>query len=205
MISQRGFMKNKNVLGVGLLLIGLGACITAPRRLENIPLMWKPTSEVQLPPGTLPDMSDVKIQFEAFKDMRKQPELIAENREEAIPKPVTTHDNVGQFASAHVREVFDKMGLTTVDKDGALIVSGEVRQFFVEETTTYKGNVLLRIRIRNRAGKTLWAGDAAGTATRFGHSYSADNYYEVFSDSIVNAVSSLMQDAGFRAALARKK
>ena len=198
-------MKNPNGIAIAVLFVGLSACITAPRRLDNISLMWKPTSEIKLPPRTLGTLLDTKVQFEVFKDVREHPELVAENREDATPKPVTTRDNVGEFVSAHFRWGFDRAGLTTVESNGDVVVAGEVRQFFVDETTTYKGHVLLRISVRNRTGKTLWTGAATGTAARFGHSYSAENYYEVFSDSILYAVSSLLQDADFRTALARKE
>ncbi len=198
-------MKNFNGIGVVMLLVGFTACHTAPVRLDNIPLMWKPTSDIKLPPETLKNIIDTKVQFSAFKDVRKNPELIAENRENATPKPVTTRDNIGEFVSAHVRWAFDRAGLATVDNGGDVVISGEVRQFFVDETTTYKGRVQLRIIVLDRAGKTLWTGATTGAASRFGHSYSAENYYEVFSDSILDAVTSLIQDDDFRAALARKK
>src|SRR5580704_13355707 len=56
-------------------VVGLFACITPHKRLDNIPLLWKPTSEMKLPPGTLNSLMDTKIQFDAFKDVRKKPEL----------------------------------------------------------------------------------------------------------------------------------
>ena len=82
-------------------------------------------------------------------------------------KPVTTSDNVKDFVAAHVRTVLDGMGLATVDNGGDLILSGEVRQFFVEETTTYKGRVELHIDAHNRAGKQVWNGTVTGEASRF--------------------------------------
>jgi hypothetical protein len=198
-------MKYTHGIGFALLVAGLTACHTVPVRLDNIPMMWKPTSEIVLPPGTLSGMLGTKVQFSAFKDMRKNPQLVAENREDPTPKLVTTHDNIGEFVSTHVRSAFDRLGLTTVDSNGDVVVGGDVRQFFVDETSTYKGNILLHLNVRNRAGKTLWTGVASGTATRFGRSYSKENYYEVFSDSILNAVATLVQDVDFQAALARKK
>src|ERR1019366_1413202 len=135
----------------------------------------------------------------------KRPELIAENREDAVPKPVSTKDNVGAFVSAHFRGAFDQLGLKTVDRGGDVVVAGEVRQFFVEETNTYKGHVVVHLNVRNRAGKSLWTGTAKGENSRFGRSYSAENYYETFSDAILAAVTSLLQEDEFRAALARKE
>jgi hypothetical protein len=196
-------MPNKlKLLGL-LLFVALSACKTMP--LVNIPLVWKPTAEVRPTPGALDAILNANVQFDTFKDVRKQPELIAENREETTAKPVTTRDNVADFVTKHVRGVFDQLGLKTVDTNGDAIISGEVRQFFVDETTTYKGHVVLLVNVRNRAGRTVWSGSAPGTASRFGHSYSAENYYEVFSDSLVNAVSTLLQNPEFQNALGKTK
>src|SRR5689334_917338 len=86
-----------------LVLASLCACAKAP--LENIPLVWKPTSKTSIGTINLTEVGDTRIRLDDFRDTRKTPELIAENREEAVPKPVTTRDNVGQFVSAHMRQI----------------------------------------------------------------------------------------------------
>lgn len=179
----------------------ISACGTT-KPLENVPLTWKPTSTAEFGAVNLSGIANTRIQFESFRDARQNPQLVAENREEAQPKPVTTRDDVGAFVSQHLREVFNQAGLLTVDQGGDVVLSGEVRQFFVEETSTYNGSVVLYLKLRNRSGKTLWEGTAAGSAKRFGRSYSLENYDEVFSDSVTNAATTLLQDGEFRHALA---
>ena len=193
-------MSNRKLFAAVLLALNLGACAT--QLLNDVPLVWKPTSELNFGGVDLSEARRSKIQFEPFVDARKQPALIAENREDAIPRPVTTSGNVGEFVSANVRQILDRAGLDTVDSGGDVIVSGEVRDFFVEETSLYKGTVQLHLSVRNRAGVTLWSGSASGTAQRFGRSYSQENYYEVLSDSLINATVPLVQDWDFRRALA---
>ncbi|MFI4982594.1 MAG: hypothetical protein ACHQIO_19755 [Nevskiales bacterium] len=193
-------MSTPKLIAVTLLGLSLGACVTQP--LNDVPLVWKPTSELNFGGVDLSEAQRSKIQFEPFVDARKQPALIAENREDAVPKPVTTNGNVGEFVSANVRQILDHAGLDTVDSGGDVIVSGEVRNFFVEETSLYEGTVLLHLSVRNRAGVTLWSGSASGTAKRFGRSYSQENYYEVLSDALINATVPLVQDWDFRRALA---
>lgn len=166
--------------------------------LENVPLQWKPTSELQL--GTM-EMAPGSIQFEPFQDARNHKEAIGENREDDTPKPVTTTADVGAFVGTHMRELFDRAGLKTVDSDGAVRIKGEVRQFFVAETATYKSVVVVHLTVEDRTGKTLWSGLASGDATRFGRSYKLENYYEVLSDAIVNSVSSLLESSEFQKAL----
>jgi hypothetical protein len=166
--------------------------------LENVPLQWKPTSELQL--GTM-QMAPGPIQFEPFADARSHKEAVGENREDDTPKPVTTSADVGAFVGTHMRELFDRAGLKTVDSDGAVRIKGEVRQFFVTETATYRSVVVVHLTVEDRSGKTLWSGLASGDATRFGRSYKLENYYEVLSDAVVNTVSSLLESTEFQKAL----
>lgn len=166
--------------------------------LEHAPLKWKPTSELKL--GAM-EMSQAPIQFETFQDVRADKGAIGENLEDDKPKPVTTTDDVGAFVSSHMRELFDRAGLKTVDSNGAVTIKGEVKQFFVRETSTYKSEVALHVTVVGRSGETLWSGLASGDASRFGRSYKLENYYEGLSDALVNTVSSMLQSAEFQKAL----
>jgi hypothetical protein len=146
-------------------------------------------------------MTAATVQFEPFKDVRDMPQKIGENREDDTPKPVTTQDDVGAFVSKHMRELFTKAGIKTVDAGGDVIVRGEVRQFFVRETHTYQGEVAVHLTVVGKDGATLYSGVAPGDASRFGRSYLLENYYEILSDALVNATSSTLQSAEFQKAL----
>jgi len=180
-----------------LMTFALGAEAKTPL-LEHVPLRWRATSDLKL--GTM-EMAQTPIQVEPFQDARANPETIGENREDEAPKPVTTNDDVGAFVSKHLRDLLDKGGLKTVDSDGAVIIKGEVKQFFVRETSTYKSTVAIHLTVMSRDGQTLWSGTASGDATRFGRSYKLENYYEVLSDALVNTVSSMLQSPDFQKAL----
>jgi hypothetical protein len=193
-------MKRSKRFAIVVLSAAAAACVTQP--LVNEPLEWRPTSTPSGPVNTS-DISHTRIQFGQFRDVRPNPELIAENNEDETPKRVTTNGDVGAFVGQHLRQLFDRAGLNTVDSGGDVIVTGEVRQFFVHETSTYKGDVAVHLVLRSRDGAVLWEGTASGTATRFGRSYELENYYEVLSDSLINANDTLMQDYDFRNALAK--
>jgi hypothetical protein len=169
--------------------------------LTHMPLQWKPTSE--LASGTT-DMDATTIRFETFQDVRNDKEKFGENLEGDAPKPVTTTDDVGAFVSSHMRQLFDRAGLKTVDGDAAVTIKGEVRQFFARETSTYNSQVEVQLIVVDRDGNTIWKGLASGEATRFGRSYKIENYYEVLSDAVVNTVSSMLRSAEFRKALSRR-
>jgi hypothetical protein len=181
-----------------LLAVSMGA-YAKTALLEHVPLRWRPTSDLRL--GAM-EMSQTPIQFETFQDARDNKEAIGENLEDDKPKPVTTSDDVGAFVGVHVRTLFDHAGLKTVDTDGALTIKGEVKQFFVRETSTYKSEVTVHVTVVSRDGRTLWSGSASGDASRFGRSYKLENYYEGLSDALVNTVSSMLQSAEFQKALA---
>jgi hypothetical protein len=182
---------------VGLLALVLSAQVGAAL-LENVPLQWKPTSALQL--GTV-QMTQASIQFETFQDARENKQAIGENLEDEKPKPVTTTEDVGAFVGKHMRELFQRAGLKTVDSGGVVTIKGEVRQFFVRETGTYKSEVGVKLTVVSHDGRTLWSGLASGVATRFGRSYQLENYYEALSDAVVNTVSSMLGSAEFQAAL----
>jgi hypothetical protein len=167
-------------------------------RLELLPLVWRPTSNLQL--GTT-SMTSSTVTIATFIDARESKEAIGENREDDEPKPVTTKDDVGAFVGVHVRQLFDEAGIKTVDADGAVTIKGEVKKFFARETNTYTSDVVLQLTVMDREGKTLWKGLASGEATRFGRSYRAENYYEVLSDAVVNTVSSMLRAPEFQRAL----
>ena len=177
------------------------AAFAAPKVLEKVPLKWKPTSELKL--GT-EQQTQAPIQFEVFQDVRERHDLIGENREdEGKVKPVTTEDDVGAFVSTHMRELFKQAGYNVVDSNGRVTIKGEVKQFFVRETSTYKSEVQVHLTVVGPDGATLWSGIASGDASRFGRSYQLENYYEVLGDAIVNTVSSMLQSPEFQKALHR--
>jgi hypothetical protein len=188
------------LLALMLVSVALDADATAVL-LTHVPLQWKPTSE--LASGTT-DMDATTIRFETFQDVRNEKEKVGENLEGDAPKAVTTTDDVGAFVSSHMRQLFDRAGLKTVDGDAAVTIKGEVRQFFARETSTYNSQVEVQLIVVDRAGNTIWKGLASGEATRFGRSYKIENYYEVLSDAVVNTVSSMLRSAEFRNALSRR-
>jgi hypothetical protein len=181
-----------------LLLATAFVASSATKLLEHIPLEWRPTSNLQL--GTMQTIATT-VTFGTFTDGRENKEAIGENRENDVPRPVTTNADVGAFVGMHMRHLFDEAGIKTVDSGGAVTIKGDVQKFFVREDNTYKSEVTVQLVVSDAAGKILWKGLASGEATRFGRSYKPENYYEVLSDAVVNTVSSMLQAAEFQRAL----
>ena len=187
-----------------LVLLSLGvlsASVLAAKRLEGIPLVWKPTNRKDN--GGLVNLvgiTDVKIQVTPFVDTRADKVKFGENQEDKVPKPVTTSGSVADFCTQHFGDTLKQLGLTVVAEGGDVVVSAEILEFMVIETNTYKGEVRLKVSVK-RQGETAWVGLASGTSSRFGRSYRDENYFETISDSLLDAALRTASDEGFRRAL----
>jgi len=196
-----------------LLLVALGlllpaAALAAKKPLTGISLVWKPTTPAsEYGAVNLTDVAGVKVEIRDLKDAREKPDLIGENRDkedEGIVLPVTTVDTPAKFVKDNLDRVLSDAGLDLVGSGGDVIITGELKRFFVLETSSYAGDVSLKLEVKSKGGKLLWAGTAGGTAKRFGRSYKAENYHETLSDSLMDAAYKLLQNESFLKALSGK-
>ncbi|HEV8643973.1 MAG TPA: YajG family lipoprotein [Burkholderiales bacterium] len=179
----------------------LAGCATTG--LENIPLLWMPTTGMfAMGPSQMAGLEDARLQVDPVVDKRENAALIGQNREDQTPRQVTTSDDVPAFVTNRMKALMSAAGMKVVDSGGSAILKTELRQFFVDETDTYQAEVILRVTLTDPDGNVLWSGLTSGAAARYGRSYKAENYYETLSDSLVGAVQQLIQNRGFRTALA---
>lgn len=177
--------------------------------LTAMPLVWKTTTSItKFGMVNITGLSKVKIRFETLADGRLNKDLIGENREGAAEgniKPVATADDVPAFLTEHIRYLLDENGIATVTEGGDVVLSGTIKRFFVTETSTYQGEVMLAMMVADARGNVRWEGMVSGGAKRFGSSYKADNVCETLSDSVVEAMYKLLSSADFMAALRGQK
>ena len=187
------------VLGVAL----IPAWLSAADKLENIKLLWKPTTTLTKLGGIdSNDIAKIKIQLQPLTDVRDNAALIGENRQKAnAPKKVSTQENVPAFVTDKLKKLFTEAGLAVVDSGGDVVLSGELQKFFVEETKDYNGELRIKFTAKNGSGRELWNGNILGHASNFGRSYKDENYYETLSNSIVDGAVTLFRDNGLRKAL----
>jgi hypothetical protein len=187
-----------SILCTTLLLVGSG--FAATKLLENIPLVWKPTDTLgSLGPLNLggPVIS-TPLHVDTLVDTRNNPSMIAENQEKPDkPLPVTTSGDVAAFVTDHMKDTLHVAGLNVVDGPGDMTLSGEIRQFFVTETSTYHSDLSLVMHLKDAHGKEVWSGAIAGGTERFGRSYKAENYYETLSDAVLRATQNLLSNQAF--------
>ena len=188
---------------ITLLVAGCGGrmSVDANTHAYTIPLIWKPTKDFAWSGTTdTTGRPSARVRVDVT-DNRGDPEVIGRNSEQIPPRKVITRDSVTAFVSEHMKELIAGNGNIEIDDTGPMILKVEVQRFLVEETETYNGDVRLKVTLVNSNGTDVWTGITRGASTRFGRSYSAENYYEALSDSLVDAVRNLLRSPTFHSAL----
>ena len=188
------------VLAAVLFVMSLGGSALAQKKLEGIPLVWKPSNKKNAGVVNLAGLTDVKVQVDPFVDTRENKAKFGENQEDKTPRQVTTSGSVAEFCTQNFRNVLKQYGLTVVPSGGDVVIGGEILEFMVIETNTYKGEVRLKLAVKKH-GKTEWAGLVTGGSSRWGRSFKDENYYETISDALLEASTHVVEDEGFRKAL----
>jgi hypothetical protein len=65
--------------------------------------------------------------------------------------------NAAEFCTRHFADELRRFGFSTVQDQGDVVLGGEILEFMVVETNTYKGDVRLKLTLKKQ-GKTEWTG-----------------------------------------------
>jgi hypothetical protein len=200
--------KSHWLLVVSLALLVPAVCLAAVvAELKDIPLEWRPTNAVSSY-GAI-DMTvykNVRLVIMPFGDVRKRPSEIGQNTEKKFDGRnmlVTTKDSVPDWLTFRFPKILSDFDLTVVKTNGNLTLEAEVIKFYVTEDSTYKAEVALKVKLKSADNKTVWEGMATGTASRFGGSFRADNYFQSLSDATISAVHNLLKNNSFIQAVAK--
>jgi hypothetical protein len=198
--SQRPSKKPRAALAFFAIALCVFASLAdAKKLLHNIELTWQPTSKTTA--GATNIASGLTVQLGKFGDNRSNKDLIGENREEAdegTVLPVSTVTDVPAWVETHLRELLQQNGVNVVDSGAAVVLDGDVQNFFVTETDNYRANVVLHLRARDAAGNVLWETNLSANEARFGRSYKKENYCETLSNALVSLSHALLGNAQFR-------
>lgn len=189
---------------LALLAAGMAGCATH----LDVQLKWNPSTDAaEMQAKMQPvDLAGATVQFATLTDTRKDKTLIGEQPGDKEKKTVSTKDDVGVFVARHLADSIAKLtpgsGLRIADKDAAVIVSGEVTEFFAAEAKNYEGVVQLHLLVKKADGTQLYEVNTVGRASRLAFpAFHEDSYLKVLSDSVLQIARSLVEDAGFRKAL----
>ena len=193
---------------MGLASIGAGAIApaSAADKLENIPLVWKPTTTMaQRGPLDLKGLEGASLQIDAFIDNREDKAFIGVNKAKIPNRKVTTQEDVARFVTYQMKTLMSAQGVPIVETGGTVVMKGWIKRYFVEEASRYNAEVELELTFTDPAtNKILWSFMTSGSSSRYGISYKADNYYEVLSDSLMGATHELLKNPKFRDVLTKK-
>jgi hypothetical protein len=195
------------VLFVACVAPGYGAQTTP--QLKNIPLEWKATEAISSFAAI--DMSVYRNEhfvIKPFSDVRNQPSEIGVNIEKRFSGQdlrVTTQQKVSDWLTRKCATVYSQFGLNVDNSNGTFFVDTSVVKFFVTEESKYNAEVSLEVTLTAKNRVIAWKGTTTGSATRFGHSYEAVNYYEALSNATISAVHGLLNNDSFRRAVSNNK
>jgi len=87
--------------------------------------------------------------------------------------------------------------------DAPLSLDGRLMRFNLIEKnqavgSTYNADVRVAFKLKNAQGQTLWEGNGAGDATRYGKARSQENASEVLSDAIKEAYAAVFADTALQ-------
>ncbi len=177
----------------------------AGAELRNIPLEWKPTDTVSaLDAVDLTVFHNVAFTINPFNDIRKRPEEIGKNVEKRFSEQallVTTRDDVASWMTGRFAKILGEFEIDVVKNGGTFLIDADIVKFYVTEESTYKADVALKVRVKTTGSAVIWEGLIASSASRFGSSYKAENYFEALSNDTISAVHALLKNDSFKQAI----
>ncbi len=186
-----------------LTMVCISSISFASGSLTEVELKWKPTTDMSIfAKLNLEKLAENKIKIVDFKDNRPAPKSrVGVNLEkENAQLTVDTKTNVMEYVTDNFTSILKKAGLDIVKAGEDLTLSGDINDFSVTETNTYKGNLTLRLRLA-KGEKVVWQGVVLGNNSRFGRSFKLDNYQESLSDTIIDAALNFVKNDELRSKL----
>lgn len=185
----------KMILVGAVLAFTAAGCGKAPL-LVQVPMDYTPTNPVE-PPRNL---KDTPIYFAAFEDRRSNPDQIGENSEKAAPVPAKASPGevTASLAKAFNRE-FRRAGLNVVDsrEKAERILEVTLQNLWVQEKNTFDASVVARVEVKDKSGKVLAAEGFKGAKSRWGSSYSPEEYRKAISDAYLELIKNMFKDEAF--------
>ena len=202
--SCRGTSRGRRPIATWTALLGAmtiaSGCPTNKPSSLTVPLQLRAT---QVPTAVSFSQTPGRVYVAPVQDGRTDKDRIGENQENTPPTPIYGDSSPTEFVRAVVAEQFNNNGVTVVaSADGAdAVLAMTLNRFWAQESPNYDAQVVLAVEVRSRSGAALWSGTASGHDGTFGRSLSAENYQQVLSNAVVNAVSGLVAKPQFQEAL----
>ena len=172
----------------------------------DVDLEYSPTTEVAapVPPASL--ATEISLIVADSRDMEDTMSLGTRTDGDDREHPLRATSDVVEFLQSAMVEQGADWGIDLGADSAGLVLVAKVDRFQGLETNqavgaTYEAWTELGVELRGADGSTLWKGDVAGDATRYGRKYSNANLNEVLSDAVAEALAALLNDSDFTAAV----
>jgi hypothetical protein len=179
----------------------MGGCWRPP--LLRVTLKYRPTNTLEFAniAGALPVGQSLAV---TVTDSRSDRSTVGKNIENNVPVPVyAEHGTPDQFVREAISRELTHAGflIVTEPTQATRILQLDLRQFWTEESSMYRGMITVNVGLKTALGKVLWQGGGGGSSNRFGRSLKPENYQEAFSDAVVDLVQNLLKNQDFMNAL----
>lgn len=167
----------------------------------NITLRYAPQESVGTSVPTLTmGISDVPLRL-SIGDARTitDPAVIGDSTDDDDRVwPIRAASDLVGWANEVLLKNAGEWGIRVSDS-APLQLQGTLMRFMVNESnkavgSVYNADIQVGFRLLDAQGQTLWEGNAAGDATRYGKSRNEDNVNEVLSDAIKEAYATALGD-----------
>jgi len=148
-------------------------------------------------------LSKLRVQIGPIQDSRTKQEIGANTENEGRPRRYITKDNVAEWSSGRLQYIMKYFNVNIVKDNPDIVISPELTQFYVSESSVYKGQVVFKITVTNRSGEELWSGIAKDDSHRWGRSMSDENYFECICNAFLGSIYKLLKNQEFISAVSK--
>lgn len=184
--------------------------------IDSVPLVWRPSASAAVPPIDTAPFEKVRIRVAPFADARGVEAGQLGTRDGSAP--VTTPDDVAEFATDRFLAALEEEGLTAVDdrflerigadlveRPGGVVtrVAGRLITMRVEIDKELETEVQLELTVTvdpkkdEPAKPALFVGTATGRSGRSARSYEVGDAQEALSDALGEAIAQLLRTEAF--------
>jgi len=188
--------KTVNVILLSIVVaLYLAGCGKAPTMVQ-VPIAYTPTNPVQ-PPRAI---KNTPLYFASFHDQRKSPEQIGENRGQGTSVPAkSSPQGVMSSLEKAFKQGFSRAGLNVVESQDQAqrIIGVTLQNLWVEEKSAFDAVVVANVEVKDRSGKVLASEGFKGAKSRWGSSYSPEEYRRAISDAYMEMINNISRNDAF--------
>ena len=193
------------VVGFATAITGvLPGCASTPDTMV-LGLAYQPTSQVDMAKmhGAQPVSAATRVWINPVVDQHPEGTQIGLSAEEDNSPVYFGAQGLppADFVRSALTYVLPAYGVPVAADPNSSTHVLEVRmtRFWTLEGNVYEATIVANAVLADRAGAVLWQGEVAGVNKRWGRTFNAEAYIQVFSDAALEFGTRLALDPGFRA------